>query len=108
MVVDANVRRLLGITRNSSGSFWSVLGVLLLGCGFHRDVAPLERLRNRIQDEIGGKASVNVRSAYGSTTVTIRFEQLPDGDSKVLQGRLEALTRAEFPQTEYVVVLAKP
>lgn len=68
----------------------------------------MERLRARIQAEVGSEASVNVRTAYGSTTVTIRFEQLPGGDSKLLQARVEALTKAEFPQTDYVVVLAKP
>ncbi len=62
----------------------------------------------RIHEQLGSQASVNVRSAYGSTTVTIRLEQLPAVDSKVLQQRVEALTRAEFPQTDYVVVLAKP
>lgn len=68
----------------------------------------MERLRARIQAEVGNEASMNVRTAYGSTTVTIRFAQLPVGDSKLLQARVEALTKAEFPQTDYVVVLAKP
>jgi hypothetical protein len=81
---------------------------LLFACGFHRDVAAVERLRARIHAEVGSEASVNVRSAYGSTTVTIRLAQLPAGDSKVLQQRVEALAKAEFPETEYVVVLAKP
>jgi hypothetical protein len=87
---------------------WLLPGALLLGCGFHRDVGAAERLRARIQSEVGTAASVNVRSAYGSTTVTIRLEQLPAGDSKLLQERVEAMAKAEFPRTEYVVVLAKP
>ncbi len=85
---------------------WSAL--FLFGCGFHRESAAVERLRARIQAELGSTASVNIRSAYGSTTVTIRLEPLPKGDSKLVQERIEALTKAEFPQTEYVVVLGKP
>ncbi|HET7542748.1 MAG TPA: hypothetical protein VFK05_22910 [Polyangiaceae bacterium] len=91
--------------------FWFCSGLLMLGlfgCGFHRESAAAERLRARIQAEFGSAASVNVRSAYGSTTVTIRLEPLPAGDSKLLQARLEAMTQAEFPHTEYVVVLGKP
>jgi len=85
-----------------------VPAALLFGCGFHRDGAAVERLRAKIQAQLGSAASVNVRSAYGSTTVTIRLEQVPAGDPKVLQERVEALTKAEFPQTDYVVVLGKP
>jgi len=77
------------------------------GCTFRRDVAALERLRTRIHTEIGTEASVNVHSAYGSTTVTIRLERVPAGDSKLVQERVEALTKAEFPKTDYVVVLAQ-
>ncbi|HYQ42014.1 MAG TPA: hypothetical protein VER11_08600 [Polyangiaceae bacterium] len=51
---------------------------------------------------------MNVRTAYGSTTVTIRLERLPAGDSKLLQERIEALTKAEFPRAEYVLVFTKP
>jgi|GEM_PF-1169964 len=108
MVVNASVPRITRKKRRSVGLFWLLPGALLLGCGFHRDVAAVERLRARIHDEIGSEASVNVRSAYGSTTVTIRLEKLPALDSKLLQKRIEALTHAEFPQTDYVVVLAKP
>lgn len=79
----------------------------LVGCGFHSDLDALGRLRVRIHDTIGTDASVNVHTAYGSTTVTIRLEHLPAGDPKVVQTRVEALTKAEFPQTDYVVVLAK-
>ncbi|HYP76196.1 MAG TPA: hypothetical protein VER12_09585 [Polyangiaceae bacterium] len=94
--------------RRTSGFCWLLSVALLLGCGFHRDVAAVERLRARIRAETGSAASVNVRSAYGSTTVTIRLERLPRGDSKLLQERVEALAKAEFPGTEYVVVLAQP
>jgi hypothetical protein len=68
----------------------------------------MERLRSRIQREIGTEASVNVHSAYGSTTVTIRLARLPAGDSLRVQEQLEALTKAEFPATDYVVVLPRP
>jgi hypothetical protein len=85
-----------------------MLGALLFGCGFHRDGAAVERLRTRIRAELASEASVNVRSAYGSTTVTIRLERLPSLDSRLVQERVEAWTKAEFPQTEYVVVLGKP
>jgi hypothetical protein len=85
------------------GLFWLALG----GCGFHSDIAALARLRTRIHDEIGTDASVNVHSAYGSTTVTIRLEHQPTGDPKTVQSRVEALTKAEFPKTDYVVVLAR-
>jgi hypothetical protein len=108
MVVDAAVPRVTRKGHRSLGLFWFLPGALLLGCGFHRDVAATLRLRARIHDQIGSEASVNVRSAYGSTTVTIRLERLPALDSKLLQERVEALTKAEFPQTDYVVVLAKP
>ncbi|HEY0465904.1 MAG TPA: hypothetical protein VGC79_16940 [Polyangiaceae bacterium] len=95
-------------SRRSAGLFWLLPAALLVGCGFHREGAKVERLRARIQADTGSEASVNVRSAYGSTTVTIRLEHLPNGDSKLLQERVEALAKAEFPQTEYVLVLAKP
>jgi hypothetical protein len=84
-----------------------LLALLSFGCGFHRDDAAAERLRARIQAEVGSGASVNVRTAYGATTVTIRLERLPAGDSKLLQERVEALTRVEFPRAEYVVLLGK-
>lgn len=80
----------------------------LFACGFHSDVRALGRLRARIHDEIGTDASVNVHTAYGSTTVTIRLERVPVTDSKQVQARVEALTKAEFPETDYVVVLARP
>ncbi|HEX2672430.1 MAG TPA: hypothetical protein VHM25_16225 [Polyangiaceae bacterium] len=89
------------------GLFWLFLGLLPFGCGFHRDDAPAERLRSRIQAEVGSPASVNVRTAYGATTVTIRLARMPAGDSKLVQERVEALTKAEFPRAEYVVLLGK-
>ncbi|MEP7050841.1 MAG: hypothetical protein ABJB12_10825 [Pseudomonadota bacterium] len=81
---------------------------LLCACGFHSDLPALGRLRARIHDEVGTEASVNVHSAYGQTTVTIRLEHQPPGDSKLLQTKVEALSRAEFPETDYVVVLTEP
>jgi len=108
MVVNARVFRANPNSLKPMGISCLVLGLLLSGCAFRREVAPLERLRTRIEDQTGSKASVNVRSAYGSTTVTIRFAQLPAGDSKLLQQQVEALTRIEFPKTDYVVVLTNP
>jgi hypothetical protein len=32
---------------------------------------------------------------------------MPQGDSKLVQERVEALTKAEFPRAEYVVLLGK-
>ena len=96
--------------RTKRASLWFSFGLSWLavgGCGFHSDVAALGRLRTRIHDEIGTDASVNVHSAYGETTVTIRLDHLPAGDPKGVQSRVEALTRAEFPKTDYVVVLAR-
>ena len=80
----------------------------IAACSLHREGEAVERLRARIHHEIGTAASVNVHSAYGSTTVTIRLEHVPAGDSKQLQARVEALTKAEFPSTEYVVLLGRP
>lgn len=108
MVVNAGVPRLRLTNSRLTGFFWLFSAVSLLGCGFQRDEAAVERLRTRIQAEAGSPASVNVRTAYDSTTVTIRLEHLPAGDSKLLQERIEALTKAEFPRAEYVLVLMKP
>ena len=82
-------------------------GALLSGCGFHSDLGALGRLRARIHDQVGTDASVNVHSAYGQTTVTIRLEHQPPGDPKQVQAQVEALTKAEFPKTDYVVVLTE-
>ncbi len=68
-------------------------------------MAALERLRARIHEQIGTDASVNVHTAYGATTVTIRLEHQPAADSKRVQAQVEALTKTEFPNTDYVVVL---
>jgi len=108
MVVKASVSRVTRKHRTSPGLFWLLSCALLVGCGFQRDEAKVERLRARIRTEVGSEASVNVRSAGGSTTVTIRLERMPQTDSKLLQARVEALAKAEFPQTNYVVVLGKP
>ncbi len=80
---------------------------LLSACGFHSDLGALGRLRARIHDQVGTDASVNVHSAYGQTTVTIRLEHQPPGDPKQVQAQVEALTKAEFPKTDYVVVLTE-
>jgi len=108
MVVNAGVLRPRRTNRRARWFFWLLPALLLFGCEFRRDVAAVERLRSKIHEQVGREASVNVHTAYGSTTVTIRFEHLPTGDSKQLQERVEALTKAEFPQTDYVVVLGKP
>jgi len=108
MVVNAGVPRVRRKSHRSPWFFALLSGALLLGCGFQHDEAAVERLRTRIQAEAGSAASVNVRTAYGSTTVTIRLERLPAGDSKLLQERIEALTKAEFPRAEYVLVFTKP
>jgi hypothetical protein len=89
------------------GLLFGLSSLVLSGCGFHSDIAALGRLRTRIHDQIGTDASVNVHSAYGETTVTIRLDHLPGGDPKLVQSRVEALTKAEFPKTDYVVVLAR-
>jgi predicted component of type VI protein secretion system len=85
-----------------------VLCVLLGSCRYHRDLPALGRLRARIHAELGSDASVNVHTAQGSTTVTIRLTPLPAKDSKRVQEQVEAFTRAEFPGTDYVVVLSRP
>ena len=107
MVVNAGVPRPTYKSRRLLGLFWLFVGLLSFGCGFHRDDAAATRLRERIQAEVGSRASVNVRTAYGATTVTIRLEPMPQGDSKLVQERVEALTKAEFPRAEYVVLLGK-
>jgi len=90
------------------GLFWLLSLASSIGCRFNRQDAAAERLRARIQAEIGSAASVNVRTAYGATTVTIRLERMPASDSKLTQERVEELTKAEFPSAEYVLVLGKP
>ena len=107
MVVNAAVPRSTPKSLRLTGLFWLFLVLLPFGCGFHREDAASARLRTRIQAEVGSAASVNVRTAYGATTVTIRLDRMPTGDSKLVQERVEALTKAEFPRAEYVVVLGK-
>jgi hypothetical protein len=82
--------------------------VLLSTCRLHRELPALERLRARIHAEFGSDASVNVHTSQGSTTVTIRLTPLPVRDSKRVQEQVEAFARAEFPGTDYVVVLSRP
>ncbi|MEO7033923.1 MAG: hypothetical protein ABI548_08575 [Polyangiaceae bacterium] len=98
-----------GSLTSFSGRVWllAVACVLTCACGFHSDLAGLGRLRARIHDEVGTDASVNVHTAYGQTTVTIRLEHQPPGDPKQVQAQVEALTKAEFPKTDYVVVLTQ-
>ena len=108
IVLKSSVPRYTG-----KSAHWAAIGILFLcqaqgACGFHREGAALERLRVRIRGELGTDASVNVHSAYGATTVTIRLAQLPAGDSRQVQARVEELTKAEFPSTGYVVLLGRP
>jgi microcystin-dependent protein len=86
------------------------LGLFLLtgaasgGCGFHSDIAALGRLRGNIQAQIGTDSAITVHTSEGATTVTVRLAHLPPGDSKQVQAEVEALAKAEFPKTNYVVV----
>ena len=92
---------------DGSALLFALFCALGSACGFHSDTAALGRLRARIHDEVGTEASVNVHSAYGQTTVTIRLEHQPPGDPKLVQAQVETLTKAEFPKTDYVVVLTQ-
>src|SRR6187431_713438 len=85
MVVNAAVLRATRKSRRSAALLGLALAALLFGCGFRRDGAAADRLRARIRAELGSEASVNVRSAYGSTTVTIRLERMPNLDSLLVQ-----------------------
>jgi hypothetical protein len=80
-------------------------GLLLLGCGFHSDIAALGRLRAEIQQQIATDSAITVHTSEGLTTVTVRLAHLPAADSMQVQARVEALAKAEFPKTNYVVVL---
>ncbi len=75
-----------------------------VGCGFHSDLAGLERLRAKIREQLGTDSAITVRTSEGATTVTVRLVHLPAGDSKQVQARVETLAKAEFPKTNYVVV----
>ncbi len=77
---------------------------LLAACGFHSDLAALERLRAEIQQRVGTDSAITVRTSEGATTVTVRLAHLPAGDSMQVQAEVEALAKAEFPKTNYVVV----
>jgi hypothetical protein len=81
---------------------------LVAACSFRSDLGAMERLRARISREVGTEASVNVHTAHGATTVTIRLARLPERDSLRVQQQVEELTKAEFPKTDYVVVLPRP
>ena len=84
-----------------------VLCVLLAACGFQSDNAGLARLRTQIREQLGTEAAVTVHTSQGATTVTVRLEHLPSADSKQVQARVEALAKAEFPKTNYVVVTSR-
>ena len=73
-------------------------------CGFHSDVAGLERLRSKIQQQVGTDSAITVHTSEGASTVTVRLARLPPGDSVQVQALVEALAKAEFPKTNYVVV----
>jgi hypothetical protein len=76
----------------------------LSGCGFHSDVAALARLRAAIRERIGSDSAITVRTDEGRTTVNVRLDHLPARDSIEVQAEVEALAKAEFPNTSYVVV----
>lgn len=78
--------------------------VLLGACGFHSDIAALGRLRAAIRERIGTDSAITVRTDEGRTTVNVRLYQLPPGDSMQVQAQVEAMAKAEFPNTSYVVV----
>ena len=73
-------------------------------CGFHSDIAALARLRAEISQQVGTDSAITVRTSEGATTVTVRLAHMPAGDSMQVQAQVEALAKAEFPKTNYVVV----
>ena len=79
-------------------------GLTLSACGFHSDVAALDRLRAAIRTRIGTDSAITVRTDEGRTTVNVRLYQLPARDSIKVQAEVEAMAKAEFPNTSYVVV----
>ena len=81
-----------------------LLSAVSIGCGFHSDIAALDRLRSKIHEQVGTDSAITVRTSEGATTVTVRLAHLPPGDSKRMQAQVEALAKAEFPKTNYVVV----
>lgn len=88
-------------------AFGLALGVSCVACGFHSDNAGLARLRTQIREQLGTDAAVTVHTSQGATTVTVRLEHLPSADSKQVQARVEALAKAQFPKTNYVVVTSR-
>ena len=85
---------------------WAVLMLTCVpsSCGFHSDVAGLQRLRGKIQEQVGTDSAITVRTSEGRSTVTVRLARLPASDSVRVQALVEALARAEFPKTNYVVL----
>jgi len=85
---------------------WLALGALG-ACGFRSDTAALERLRREIRQQTGSEASITVHTTGDATSVTIRLATPPSGDPKLAQAQIEALTKTEFPKTNYVVLLTQ-
>jgi hypothetical protein len=81
-----------------------LLSAAWLGCGFHSDIAALGRLRGEILNQVGTDSAITVHTSEGRTTVTVRLARVPEGDPIQVQARVEALAKAEFPKTNYVVV----
>jgi hypothetical protein len=79
-----------------------------IGCGFHSNIAALGRLRREIQERVGSDSTITVHTSEGASTVTVRLAHLPASDSKQVQAEVEALAKAEFPKTNYVVVTSRP
>ncbi len=77
---------------------------VLADCGFHSDTAAVERLRDRIHEQVGTDSAITVRSFDGAKTVTVQLAHFPVGDSKQVEAQVEALVKAELPKTSYVVV----
>jgi len=80
------------------------LALSVVACGFHSDIAALARLRAEISEHVGTDSAITVRTSEGATTITVRLAHLPAGDSMRVQAQVEALAKAEFPKTNYVVV----
>jgi hypothetical protein len=87
---------------------WAVLMLVCVpsSCGFHSDVAGLERLRSKIQEQVGTDSAITVHTSEGKSTVTVRLARLPAADPMRVQALVEALAKAEFPKTNYVVVVS--
>ena len=102
-----------GTTSRLGRAFWPRLSAVLVlsslsaGCGFHSDTAGLERLRTKIHEQVGSDSTITVHTSEGVSTVTVRLAQLPARDSVQVQALVEALAKAEFPKTNYVVVVGR-